>query len=216
LALLALALAGAPAVAQVTDVVVGITPSCPYGLSACWGGAYEALSRLKGVASVARTPNAEDCTARVQLKERRLPDPEAWSKQFKARVGNVYEFRGIEVTLKGTVREKDGRLVLTAPGLPGPVTLARLRTKIQWNFKKKAARQPEPDERDAYEQLAAEGKKKAGGFGAQVTGPLRTTDQGPVLEVREFVPAEAGGGPAPAPGSANSGPRRGGRVLQSL
>jgi hypothetical protein len=145
------------------------------------------------VASVAKTPNADACTARVHLKEPRLPDPERWAKQFKAKVGNVYEFRGIEVTVKGTVREQDGQFVLTAPGLQGPVPLAKLRTKVQWNAKKRLARPPDADERDAYDHLTARGKGAgADGFPVQVTGPLRMTEKGPVLEVREFEPVGPG------------------------
>lgn len=34
---------------QGTRIELGLTPICPYGLSACWGGAYDALSSLTGV-----------------------------------------------------------------------------------------------------------------------------------------------------------------------
>ena len=30
-------------------VEVGVTAACPYGISACWGGAYQSLSGLEGV-----------------------------------------------------------------------------------------------------------------------------------------------------------------------
>ena len=179
----------APARAQVTEVEVGVTPSCPYGLSSCWAGAYEALGKLEGVQSVATTPDAYNCTAHVYLKDRSLPDVAKWAKQFESLVGKSYEFRGVEVTIRATVEVKDGRLVLQAPGLKEPVALAPLEHRLQWNFKKSAARQPEPDERDAYQQLAARNKEaKGGGFRVEVTGPLRVTDKGPVLEVREFFP----------------------------
>ena len=51
-ALLALAVWAEPAGAQVSEVVVGITPTCPYGLVACWAGAYDAVMRIEGVESV--------------------------------------------------------------------------------------------------------------------------------------------------------------------
>ncbi|MBV8455328.1 MAG: DUF1939 domain-containing protein, partial [Acetobacteraceae bacterium] len=35
-----------------TRVAIGLTSRCPYGLGACWGGAYEALQTLDGVQSV--------------------------------------------------------------------------------------------------------------------------------------------------------------------
>jgi hypothetical protein len=184
---LVLTLSGAPARAQVTEVVVGVTPTCPYGISACWAGAYEGLGKLEGVRSVAKQPNAFNNTARVYLNHKELPDPAAWAKQFQKAVGDAYKFRGVEVTVKGTVEEKDGKLAVRVPGLKEPLPLKGLTEKLQWNFKKAAARQPEPDEADALKQLAAAHQKaRGGGFRVEVTGPLRTAEGGPVLEVREF------------------------------
>src|SRR5439155_23152 len=60
--------------ARGTHVVVGITPSCPYGIGACWGGAYEALNHLHGVEAVRPIPNTEDSTAYLYLKHAGLPD----------------------------------------------------------------------------------------------------------------------------------------------
>jgi hypothetical protein len=39
-------------------VAVGVTATCPYGISVCWGGAYHASSRLHGVEMVGETPGA--------------------------------------------------------------------------------------------------------------------------------------------------------------
>jgi hypothetical protein len=186
---LVLALAAAPARAQVTEVVVGVTPTCPYGISACWAGAYEGLGKLEGVKSVARQPDAFNNTAHVYLKYRGLPDPAAWAKQFQdpeKGVGNAYKFRGVEVTVKGNVEEQGGKLVVRVPGLKQPLPLLPLTEKLQWNFKKAAARQPEPDERDAHQQLTAARQKARGTFRVEVTGPLRAAEGGPGLEVREF------------------------------
>src|SRR5258705_9856684 len=44
--------------AQVTEVVVGITPTCPYGISACSAVANEALGQLEDVESVAKIPDS--------------------------------------------------------------------------------------------------------------------------------------------------------------
>jgi hypothetical protein len=187
-------LAARPEAAQVTEVVVGLTPSCPYGLSACWGGAREGLERLKGVVSVAAVPDAYNSTAAVRLKGDGLPDVDGWAKQFKEHVGNVYVFRGVELTADATVRDKDGVLLLEVPGAGQELPLAKLEHKLQWNFKKGARRQPEPDEAAAYEQLAAKVRAAKAGLRIQVTGPLWKTAKGYVLEVREFSLEEANRG----------------------
>jgi hypothetical protein len=86
-----------------------------------------------------------------------------------------------------SVVKKDGQLILKMPGLKQEITLAPLQNKLQWNFKKNAPRQPEPDERKAYEELAAKkNQAKGDDFQVEITGPLRQTDQGIVMEVREF------------------------------
>jgi galactose oxidase len=176
------------------EVVVGITPSCPYGLKACWAGAYEALERLEGVDSVAALPSAESCTASVCLKDKGLPDPAKWASQFKLQVGQIYEFRGVEVTVSGTVERADGGLVLRVPELKQPITLGPLQHKLQWDSKEKAPRKPEPDELHAQKQLASKVKEaNAEGGSVQVTGPLMKSKQGYILEVRKFIqlPREA-------------------------
>jgi galactose oxidase len=173
--------------AEVNEVVVGITPNCPYGLGACWAGAYEALSRLEGVASVTTVPDNYNCTATVRLKHKGLPDPGRWVSQFKSIVGESYGFRGIELTVVGSIVRKDNHLVLQAPGVVQPITLAPLRHKLQWNFRKAAARQPEPDEQAGYDQLDAKFKEaKTGTLRVQISGPFQKTANGVSLEVREF------------------------------
>jgi galactose oxidase len=178
-----------PTEAQVTDMVVGVTPTCPYGLSACWGGAYEALGRLDGVDSVAKTPDSYNCTAHVHVKVDGLPNFEKWPDQFKSLVGEVYIFRGVEATIEGSIDDEEGVLVLHTPGIKSRIVLGPLQRKLQWNFRKGAARQPEPDERDAYPQLAARKKEsKDAAFKVQATGPIKATDKGYILEIREFFP----------------------------
>ena len=144
-ALLALGVVGRPAGAQVSEVVVGITPTCPYGLVACWAGAYDAVMRIECVESVDQTPNAYNCTASVRLKDNRLPDPDKWAEQFKKTVDQAYGFRGVEVSISGTVEARDGVLALCVPGIDRTIALAPLRHKLQWNAAKAAPRQPEPD-----------------------------------------------------------------------
>jgi galactose oxidase len=191
LPVLTLALGASSSRAQVSEVVVGITPSCPYGIGACWAGAYEALGRLDGVKSVARTPNAYNCTAIVHLKSASLPDVEHWTEQFKSMVGQLYEFRGVEATVEGLVEQNDGGLVVRLPGLEQPVALLPLEHKLQWNFKRGAARQPEPVEQASFDELRARRRAATSGeLRVQVTGPLRKTEKGTVLEVRECFPLE--------------------------
>jgi len=185
---LALALWPDRAVAQIQEVVVGVTPTCAYGLKACWAGAHEALGRIEGVQSVSTTPDAYNCTATIRLKPETLPDPDRWAATFKKMVDKAYVFRGVELTVDGTVERVGGALALRVPGVPQPIALVPLGHKLQWNFKKAATRQPEPDERDAMAHLAFKAKDIADApFKVQVTGPFKHTDDGYSLEVREFT-----------------------------
>jgi len=187
---MAIALGAKPADAQVNEVVVGVTISCPYENAiegSCWSGAYSALTQLDGVKSVDTSANGYNCTARVYLKSGGLPDPNKWAEQFKKLVDQTYVFRGVEVTVQGTVEGDDGSLIVRVPGVEQPIQLGPLEHKLQWNSRKKAARQPERDERDAYQQLTAKkNETKAKELSVKVTGPFRNTDKGLLLEVREF------------------------------
>jgi len=165
---------------------VGITPRCPYGLSACWGGAREALGLLEGVGSVARTPYRDDCTAQVSISENRLPELDKWRGQFKSVVGDVYQFRGVEVTIVASLDTEAGRLVLRA-GQEKPVILAPLKHKLQWDFEHRRPRPCTAAERKAYKHLAAETTEaKSRPLKVRVTGPLKTMNKRYLLEVREF------------------------------
>src|SRR6516225_6135458 len=133
-ALVALVLWPAAAGAQVREVVVGVTPTCPYGIKACWAGAYEALGRMAGVASVDKSPDAYNCTGAVRLKGKGLPDPDKWAAQFKAVVDRAYLFRGVEVTVEGKLQATKDGLAVRIPGVAAPLPLAPLKNKLQWNF----------------------------------------------------------------------------------
>jgi galactose oxidase len=191
-AILALAVWAKPANAQVQEVVVGVTMTCPYENAiegSCWSGAYWALMQLEDVKTVDKSANGYNCTARVYLKNDGFPDPDKWALQFKKLVDQTYTFRGVEITVGGTVAGDASGLVLRVDGVERPLTLRTLEHKLQWNSKKGAARQLEPDEHDAYNQLASKIKDAKGGeLKAKVTGPLRKTDAGYTLEVREFFP----------------------------
>ncbi len=110
-----------------TRVTVGLTAKCPYGLGPCWGGAYEALTKLDDVAAVRPIANTVDSTAEVYLTHQGLPDLDRWPDQIARWANGSYDFRGVEVTIAGTVNERNGILDLTAPTLPTPVQLLTLR-----------------------------------------------------------------------------------------
>jgi hypothetical protein len=186
--LLAVFALASPADTAVLDIVVGITPTCPYGISACWAGAYEALSKLEGVVSVDKNPDFYTSTAHIRLKTGGLPNPDKLRAQFESLVGKVYIFRGVEVTLEGVLQNKEGHTILQLPDTNESVNLVSLETKLQWNFDKQRPRGVESGESLAYGQLLDKTAQKAGGNLpiVRVTGPLKMTDKGPLLEVREF------------------------------
>src|SRR5262249_5652978 len=97
-------------------VVVGLTSRCPYGLAACWGGAYQTLRALSGVDAVKAVANADDSTAEVFLRDNAPPDIDGWIATFRKMANGSYDFRGAEATLSGAVRLEAGRPVLAGPG----------------------------------------------------------------------------------------------------
>ena len=170
--------------AKGTMVVVGITGTCPYGLGACWGGAYEALTHLEDVDLVGPIPNADASTAEVFLKDQSLPALEQWDKQFRGIVNGTYELRGVEVTLQGIVHKRDDQFFLSHPDKPEVQLVPLSVEKIQWNRAKGAAEPPSEEELSAYEKLA-------NGFlnleqEVTVTGPLKQTGAAYQLYVRQF------------------------------
>jgi len=178
--------------AEGTAVVVGITGTCPYGIAACWGGAHEALNRLEGVDLVNPIPNADDSTAEVFLEDKRVPAVDRWDEQFRSIVNGRYALRGVEVTLQGTIEERDGQLVLAGSGQRPLVQLAPLAAadKIQWNHTTQTRKPLEEGEVLAYERLAAAARDLTDGQQVTVTGPLKQTDVGYQLHVRLFRHAE--------------------------
>ncbi|MGH3927484.1 MAG: galactose oxidase early set domain-containing protein, partial [Pseudonocardiaceae bacterium] len=169
-----------------THVTVGLTSKCPYGLGACWGGAYEALKKLDGVAAVRPIPNAQASTAEVYLQDQGLPDLDRWPDQIAHWANGSYDFRGVEATVTGTVRDQDGMLQLTGPSLDGPVTLMPLEqgTKLQWDLQTGRAQEATNDELDAYHRLRERPLESV-----RVTGPLTKPSTGWTLHVRQFEPA---------------------------
>jgi hypothetical protein len=171
-----------------THVTVGLTAKCPYGLGACWGGAYEALKKLEGVAAVRPIANAEDSTAEVYLRDQGLPDLDNWPEQFAHWANGSYDFRGVEVTVTGTVQKQDGNLQLTVPSLDAPVQLMPLEQgmNLQWDHRARKIKDATSDERDAYQKLETRYQNlRSVEEPTPVTGPLTKTGTGWILYVRK-------------------------------
>lgn len=180
------------AAAAGTKVIVGLTGTCPYGISACWGGAHEALRQLDGVELVDPIPDGERSTATVFLVDDRLPAVDRWQQEFHAIVNDSYQLRGVEVTVSAPVVRRNGRLFLVGDAERPDVLLAPLEAahKVEWD---RAARTPAlagPEEAVAYDRLADEVAVAGGQVTATVTGPLTTSDTGSRIEVRQFAPAD--------------------------
>jgi hypothetical protein len=176
-----------------TRVTVGLTARCPYGLAACWGGAYEALKKLEGVEAVRPIANTEDSTADVYLRGQNLPALDCWPEQFARWANRSYDFRGVEVTLFGTMREKDGTLLLIGPFSSIPVQLAPLgrSAKVQWDHRAQKTRDATVEETNAYQDLLQIWHYRAGReVLVRVTGPLVRTNAGWKVRVRHFERAE--------------------------
>ena len=86
-----------------TRATVGLTSICPYGLGACWGGAYEALQKLDGVQSVRPIANSEDSTADVYLHGDTLPDVDRWIKCVERRL-RLFEGRACRTLRRASRR----------------------------------------------------------------------------------------------------------------
>ena len=149
----------------------GITGTCPYGIGACWGGAYDALGRLDGVGFVNPVPDTADSTAQVFLTDDGLPDLNTWTEQFyrhRQRQLPAARFRGHRARC---ARERDGSLLLRDSRHRPEVQLGPLSIdKVQWDRATAAPQAPEQRELRAYDELVAAGL--ADGTEVTVTGPL--------------------------------------------
>jgi hypothetical protein len=172
--------------ARGTRVVVGLTPTCPYGLGACWGGAYEALSRLDRVDVVNPKASLVDSTAEVVLRDASLPPLQRWADEFSSIAGTRYRWRGVEVTLHGTLYRYEGALYLDDGGRGPAVRLAPFGAadSIGWDHRTGRTKPATEPEELAYWRL--EGSISPGQR-LTVTGPLQQTDAGYRLHIRLFA-----------------------------
>ena len=175
----------APAEHDGTAVVVGLTGLCPYGIGACWAGAYEALRGLDRVAYVDPVPDAPNSTATVYLRDGGLPPLLQWSSEFQQVVNGRYRLRGVEVTMTGSVVHDGDETFLVDRSSPAALRIRLVPLQpgdnVRLDPSSGASRAPGPDELTAYADLAAEA---AGGADRSVTGPLRALGTGYELGVR--------------------------------
>jgi galactose oxidase len=172
-----------------TRVTIGLTARCPYGLAACWGGAYEALKKLSRVEAVRPIANTDVATAELFLRDQGLPDLDHWPEEFVAWANRSYDFRGVEVEIAGTLREEAGELELIGAAFPAPVRLRPLAQgiKVQWDYAARKPQEATANELQAYDNLRQQLQSaRDAGKQVRVTGPLAKTAAGWVLYVREF------------------------------
>jgi hypothetical protein len=170
-------------------VVIGVTPTCPYGIGACWGGAFDALQHLSGIDKVRPIPNGTDSTAFVYLENDTLPDLDLWRQEFAAIANGSYELRGVELTLDGTVSETNGLLTLAGNETRPDVVLAPLQgpDKVQWDINTRENWPMTHSEETAYDRLSAKLAEAAAGATVEILGPLKKNDNGFYQEVRDFA-----------------------------
>jgi galactose oxidase len=175
--------------ATTQEVTIGITPTCPYGLAVCWGGAHDALNHLSDVKDVRPIADGTNSTAFVYMKNDRLPDLDVWADEFTSVVNGSYLLRGIEMTLEGPIEESNGLLTLTGAGDRPTVLLAPLDAfdKVQWNLATHSIWPVLPDEQTAYERLTQRMQSLPSPKAVKVTGPLKKNENGYFMEVREFT-----------------------------
>ena len=167
-----------------TRVVIGLTSRCPYGLAACWGGAYQSLQKLSGVAYVNPVADASTSTAEVFLHDTTIPDLERWKREFQDLPDASYEIRGIEVSVEGQLSREGDRFRLSlADGQQVDIERPAADAKVQWNWDAKAPEILTAQEAAAAERLAPHAEAS---HRAKLTGPLRKQNGRLAIAVRSF------------------------------
>ena len=134
-------------------------------------------------------PNATDSTAYVYLQDDRLPDIAAWPAQFAFIANGIYKFRGVEITIEGPVKANVGTtLSIEANDVRPPLILQPIQAadKIQWDLETGLLKPLDPLEQSAFVRLQDIVRNAPGSLEVVVTGPLRQSAGGIVLEVRRF------------------------------
>jgi galactose oxidase len=118
-----------------------------------------------------------------------LPDIDRWTEQIVRVANGSYHFRGVEVTVKASLRARNGGFELANPVIHKPVALAPLGEveKIQFDRAAGVAKPATVEELAAYQRLVE--KYRSAGTAelpVRVVGPLRQTDAGWTLYVQDF------------------------------
>lgn len=175
-------------------VVVGLTPTCPYGLGPCWGGAYEALNNIKDIETVRPRPSQTNSVAYVYLRDDILPDIDVWRKELQEIDGGTYTLRGIDITLTGVVTENKGQLTLAGSSTRVEVVLKQFKadSKLEWDNVAKVPRPVTQQEASAYTQVYQMVADRSEGLTLQVTGRLQKGKNDTYsLDVKGFVEPNA-------------------------
>jgi hypothetical protein len=148
---------------------------------------------LSGVAAVRPLADARASVAFVYLDHDGLPDIGAWPEEFARSANGSYLWRGVEVTVTGTVQQ-DGGASWLAPTASRPrVQLTPLvrADKVQIDQENGVPRPLSRNEAEAFDHLIAAVRGANAAAAWSVTGPLKRTAEGFELEVRAFQPTSA-------------------------
>jgi galactose oxidase len=160
----------------------------PSLVPACWAGAYGALKKLDGVEMVRPIADHRASVAFLYLDHDGLPDLGKWPSQFAQFANGSYTWRGVEMTLEGTIGNgPEGLILIAKPDRPA-VRLAPLQRadKVQLD-KANGVDLPLPtSESGAYSALAATVATGGGAAVFSVAGPIKKAPSGNLLEVRSF------------------------------
>ena len=185
-------LAAVPARGQVISATVGVQPKCPYGLGACWPEAYDGLRLMDGVQSVDTRPSLETWTGTIRTKDGTVPDPAAWSREFKDIVGGTFGFRGVEVTVEGDLIEDEGAPRPQGPRITRPCSDSRPwagRSSGTRNGSASRRRPTRSGPRIGGWRIAPRRRRPAGPPESGLSAPwmgLRQVER-PILSVRDFT-----------------------------
>lgn len=171
-----------------THVAIGLTSKCPYGLGACWGGAFDALVKLDGVSAVRPIANAKDSVADVYLHGDTLPDVDRWHAQIQQSANGSYDVRGVELSVTGTLHAEAGLLTLSGPLFRAPLRLEALGAtpKVQFDRTTGKPQSASAEEQNAFARLAALTAATGNDRHIRVTGPLTREAATWALHVRAF------------------------------
>ena len=143
------------------------------------------LSRVEAVRPIANTDVA---TAELFLHDQGLPDLDRWPEEFAEWANRSYDFRGVEMEVAGTLREKAGELELVGPAFPDGVRLLQLAQgmKVQWDYAARRPQEATSGELQAYDNLRQQLQSgRDPGKPVRATGPLTKTAAGWILHIRK-------------------------------